>query len=208
MGKRAQLSPDDFVTAATTFVEEHGFEALTMRALGEQMGIDPTAIYRHFPSKDELLAVMLDRITAKVLDREVPTELGPVDELRLLCITTREYFAAHPNLATMLPITAGTTATTRQLTNRVVDCLIRMGIADDYLVEVYQMLESYVLGSLIFDLGRAPEHLTMRRLRYRGLEIAAFDRAAISNDQIAALTTAAFTRGLDALIANCRELAR
>lgn len=208
MGKRAQLNPDDFVTAATAFVEEHGFEALTMRALGEQMNIDPTAIYRHFPSKDDLLVVMLDRITMRVLESEMPAGLTAEEELRLLCLTTREYFAQHPNLATVVPTTAGATDPTRRLTRLVVDCLVRMGVDDDHLVEVYQMLESYVLGSLIFDLGRAPEHLTLRRMRYRSLEIDAFDRAAKSDDDIASTTAAAFTRGLDALIATCRDLAR
>jgi AcrR family transcriptional regulator len=38
---------------------------LTTRALGHRLGVDPTALYRHFRNKDELLTAMADSIVGE-----------------------------------------------------------------------------------------------------------------------------------------------
>ena len=39
-----------------------------MRRLGAELGVDPTAVYRHFRYKDELLVAMADRMFAHSID--------------------------------------------------------------------------------------------------------------------------------------------
>jgi AcrR family transcriptional regulator len=39
-----------------------------MRALGVQMGVDPTAVYRHFPTKEELMGAMCDIVLGQALE--------------------------------------------------------------------------------------------------------------------------------------------
>lgn len=41
--------------AAFRLADANGLPALTMRALGNHLGVDPTAVYRHFPSRDQIL---------------------------------------------------------------------------------------------------------------------------------------------------------
>jgi AcrR family transcriptional regulator len=41
---------------AIELIAKHGFEAMTLRQLAEQVGIQPGSIYRYFPSKGKLLA--------------------------------------------------------------------------------------------------------------------------------------------------------
>jgi AcrR family transcriptional regulator len=43
------LTRDDFVRVALEFVESHDISELTIRAIGKELGVDPTALYRHFP---------------------------------------------------------------------------------------------------------------------------------------------------------------
>jgi len=52
---REQLSRERITTAALELVEERGFKGLTMRALGERLGVEAMAIYHYFPSKEALL---------------------------------------------------------------------------------------------------------------------------------------------------------
>jgi AcrR family transcriptional regulator len=59
------LNKIEYVRVAMEFVEEHGLGQLTMRALGEQLGVDPTAVYRHFPSKEVMIEAMLDQMMAE-----------------------------------------------------------------------------------------------------------------------------------------------
>jgi len=66
--------------AAIAFFSEHGFDAPT-RILAERIGISHSALYRHFPSKEDLLNRIRDRLfveawrpewTAVLRDRDVP----------------------------------------------------------------------------------------------------------------------------------------
>ena len=42
---------------------------MSVRRLGAELGADPTAIYRHFRDKDELVLALLDRLLAQVEGR-------------------------------------------------------------------------------------------------------------------------------------------
>jgi AcrR family transcriptional regulator len=48
----------DLVTAAVQLITRKGPEALTLRAVARRLGVSQTAPYRHFPSKEALLAAV------------------------------------------------------------------------------------------------------------------------------------------------------
>ncbi|MFF4630047.1 TetR/AcrR family transcriptional regulator [Streptomyces griseorubiginosus] len=54
------------VERALELTEREGAQALTMRRLGEELGVDPTAVYRHFRDKDDLVLACMDRIIEHV----------------------------------------------------------------------------------------------------------------------------------------------
>jgi AcrR family transcriptional regulator len=60
-GGDAALSPDAIVDRALEFIEREGTAALTVRRLGAELGVDPTAFYRHFRDKDDLVLACMDR---------------------------------------------------------------------------------------------------------------------------------------------------
>jgi AcrR family transcriptional regulator len=57
----AGLSPEAIVERALEFIEREGAGALTVRRLGAELGVDPTAFYRHFRDKDDLVLACMDR---------------------------------------------------------------------------------------------------------------------------------------------------
>lgn len=67
------LSREEIVAAALDLAETSGESALSMRRIGDQLGVDATAFYRHFRDKDELLVAMFDQILAM--------QIGPVTAL-------------------------------------------------------------------------------------------------------------------------------
>ena len=66
MGRPAALSRERIVEAAAQLVVEHGAEALTARRLGDALGCDPTALYRHFANMDDLQREVGDHFLAAV----------------------------------------------------------------------------------------------------------------------------------------------
>src|SRR5262245_56986813 len=92
---RAQLTPDAIVQAALHTAANSGAEGLTVRRLGHHLGADPTAIYRHFRDKDEILLEVADRLIRDMADR-LPPDLGWRDRLEWIARQTLGIFLAHP----------------------------------------------------------------------------------------------------------------
>lgn len=79
----SQLSVDAIIDASLRLAERGGADAFTIRRLGEELGTDPTAIYRHFRDKDELTLAVADRVFGEIVDR-IPTDLPWQETLRQL----------------------------------------------------------------------------------------------------------------------------
>ncbi len=66
MGRPAALSRERIVEAAAQLVVDHGSEALSARRLGDALGCDPSALYRHYSNMDELQRAVGDHFLAAV----------------------------------------------------------------------------------------------------------------------------------------------
>ncbi len=62
---RSSVTADEILLAAEHVARE-GYDALTMRAVATQMGASPMALYRYFPTKDDLIDAMLDRVLGRI----------------------------------------------------------------------------------------------------------------------------------------------
>jgi TetR/AcrR family transcriptional regulator, tetracycline repressor protein len=60
------LTEDDVLDAACAILDEFGLADLTMRRLGDALGVRPGALYHHLPNKQTLLAHVADRVLATV----------------------------------------------------------------------------------------------------------------------------------------------
>jgi AcrR family transcriptional regulator len=63
---RNSLTPDEILDAGER-VAVRGFDSLTIRNVASEVGASPMALYRHFPSKEELVDAMLDRVLARIV---------------------------------------------------------------------------------------------------------------------------------------------
>ena len=62
------------------------------------------------------------------------------------------------------------------------------------------MIESYTMGSSMFDMAAAPHHFEIRRERYRRLDSPAFDGASVSPERVSEISEAAFALGLSTIL--------
>ena len=72
---RPALPVERILTAALELVDEQGTEALSMRSRAQRLESGTATLYRHFSSRAELIAAMIDRILGGV-DLDPPTR-GP-----------------------------------------------------------------------------------------------------------------------------------
>jgi AcrR family transcriptional regulator len=57
---RSRRTRAALLAAARAILEEHGFEALTMTAVGEHAGVTRRSVYLHFPTRASLVAALFD----------------------------------------------------------------------------------------------------------------------------------------------------
>jgi len=77
----------DVLAHAVALLDAHGLAALTMRRLGAELDVQPSAIYHHFASKQALLAAVADEILARGARPREATDWP--DRLREVCAELR-----------------------------------------------------------------------------------------------------------------------
>jgi AcrR family transcriptional regulator len=99
---RAELT-QEIKAAARRQLAEHGAQQLSLRAVSRELGMASSALYRYFPSRDDLLtALIVDAYNAvgeRVEDavRTVDATSGPRARWRALCDAVRAWARAHPH---------------------------------------------------------------------------------------------------------------
>ncbi|MFC6344543.1 TetR family transcriptional regulator, partial [Nocardioides hankookensis] len=56
---------EDVVDRALVVLDTYGLADLTMRRLGTELGVQPSALYHHFPNKQRLLAAVAYEVLAR-----------------------------------------------------------------------------------------------------------------------------------------------
>lgn len=189
------------------FVDEHGLAALTMRALGEQLGVDPTAVYRHFPNKESLIDAMLSNLLGGALSNLTTAKRTPREELYNTMMTVRSEFERHPHLTPAFATSMGNIPNGLLLSQAMIQQLRTLGLTGENLVRCYQMLEGYTVGTGMIDTGGAPETFTIRQARYRFLNDPDFDNASRNPSDVERITKEAFATGINVLLDFCESLA-
>lgn len=86
--------------AALDLVDREGLDALTMRRLGTELGVDPMTVHHHVESKDRLLDGVAELLWEEVA---LPDDSGdPGEALRGLARSLRDLFRTHPQAAPLI----------------------------------------------------------------------------------------------------------
>ena len=101
--KRRTLDQTQVVRAALELLDKVGLDDLTMRRLAEHLGVKAASLYRHVHSKDELLALLGDEISAEI---PLPRPAGSWrDQLTESAWNVRRGLLAHRDAARVLAST-------------------------------------------------------------------------------------------------------
>ena len=161
--RRPPLSRKRIIETAIDFVDRRGLIALTMRRLGEELGVEAMSLYRYVNGRQDLLEGIVDQMVAHLHLRPGQAPLQPTDGwqvyLRWLAHGVRELTRTHPNafplLATRHPAAPWLRPPLRSL--RVVEEFLAMlsskGFSDVRVVVAYRAFSSFLLGHLLHEVS-------------------------------------------------------
>jgi AcrR family transcriptional regulator len=186
-----RLSRDEFIKAAQLLFERGGASAITMRALGKELGVDPTAAYRHFENKDSIIMALLFSFVEEQF-RELKISEDPEQRILKAGLLVRSVLMSYPELALALMTATEAPSGPLEIEIFISSAIRELGYEGDELVRCYQAIESFVMGAVLFDSGSAPRNWEIRRQRYVNVGDPAFVKVGRSEASVERNTEAAF----------------
>ena len=206
--KREPLGPQKFIEAANELVNKNGIAALSMRALGAHMGVDATAIYRHFPNKDSLVWALIDSMLGEIVAEPEDLSLPPRERITMLASAMRSAFRSNPDVGLALIDSEGMSLNGIEISRRAINSLREMGLKSLDLVRMYQAFEGFIMGSCVMDFSGSPHNFEIRRARYRFINLPELDEASRTTELVEELAELGFLESLNAIIDRAEYLAK
>ena len=150
MARARSLTADGIVDAAAAIVREHGPERLTARSLGARLGADPTSMYRHFRTMDDVRRALGDRLLGEV---DVAGGHGEswAECVRHICLGIRRAQMGRPDLAAMVHSAPTRLPNELRITEALLEQLLRAGLAPAHAATAYHALIELTVGSATID---------------------------------------------------------
>jgi AcrR family transcriptional regulator len=155
-GPRTPLNRERVLRAAVAFADESG-GSLSMRKLGEALGVEAMSLYNHVANKDELLDGMVDQVFSEI---HMPS--GGADwktAMRERAISAREVLSRHRWAIRLMQSRSSPGPATLRHHDAVIGSLRQGGFSIEETAHAFSVLDSYIFGfaqqeaSLPFETG-------------------------------------------------------
>jgi AcrR family transcriptional regulator len=148
---RIPLTRERVLRAALALADAGGIESLTMRKLGQELGVEAMSLYNHVENKDDIVDGITELVLAKI---EVPS--GGRDwksEIRRTAISSHDVFLRH-RWACSLMMSRPKASTPRMLwMEAVLRTLREAGFSADMTHHAYHALDSHITGFTLWQVN-------------------------------------------------------
>jgi AcrR family transcriptional regulator len=145
---RPPLDRERILAAAEAIVAAEGVGKLTMRRIGAELGADPTAVYRHFRNKGELLMELADRMFGTLPEVDPDQDWRERFKAEMRHAVAR--YRSHPDLATLLAKQPLDTPSLQGIAEGELAMLAERGVAPRDAGFILQMIENHVVGTGLY----------------------------------------------------------
>jgi AcrR family transcriptional regulator len=156
MTERAPLTRDRVIAAAFELADAEGVHALSMRKVGQRLGVEAMSLYNHVANKDDMLDGMVEAVLSEIAIPSPEDEWK--DAMRRRAASAREVFLRHPWAMGLLE-SRPQNSSPQRLTyyDAVLGALRRAGFDTLLAMRAFSVLDAYIFGfilqelSLVFD---------------------------------------------------------
>jgi AcrR family transcriptional regulator len=165
---RTPLTRERILQAALAFADANGIESLSMRKLGEAVGVEAMSLYNHVPSKADLLDGLIDLVFGEI---ELPVSSDSWQRaMRQRAIAVRAALKRHRWAIGLMESRSSPGPATLRHHDAVLGCLRQAGFPVALAAHAYSVLDGYIYGfalqeaSLPFDTGEESSELAQALL--------------------------------------------
>ncbi|GAA1847227.1 TetR/AcrR family transcriptional regulator [Brevibacterium marinum] len=154
-----RLTRDHIVLTSIAFVDEHGLDALTMRRLGDVLGVEAMSLYRHVSGRGDLLEGMVANLIDNLFENElmIETPTSWEDYLQRVANATLQLAREHPEIFPLIATQPSQAPWLRpplrslRWVEDFLSTLQRFGFSDQNAVSAYKAFTSFLVGDLLLQ---------------------------------------------------------
>ena len=141
---RGTLSRERVVRAAVAFADKSGIGTLSMRKLGEALGVEAMSLYNHVANKGDLLDGMIELVFSEI---EPPAPGGDWKaELRKRAASTRAALLRHRWAVGQMEGRTNHGPSTMKVHDAVLGCLRAAGFSIEMTIHAMSVQDAYIYG--------------------------------------------------------------
>jgi AcrR family transcriptional regulator len=142
--RRAPLNRDRVLHAGVALADEVGIDSLSMRKLGEALGVEAMSLYNHVANKSDLVDGMIDVVFGEI---ELPQDQSDWRAaMRHRAISARRVLGRHPWAIGRMESRASPGPATLRHHDAVLGRLRGAGFSIELTAHAYSLLDSYIYG--------------------------------------------------------------
>ena len=143
------LARERIVDAAMRIIDDEGLDALSMRRLGAELGVNPMAAYYHVPNKAALYDLVVDAVMTGVDTSLIDPAAPLADQLKLAARAYRAAILAHPHAIPVLAARSLRSAAALRPVEPFLGILFAAGLTADEALAAVDAVAQYILGGAV-----------------------------------------------------------
>jgi AcrR family transcriptional regulator len=147
---RGSLTRERIVRTALEIVDRDGLDALSMRRLGAELGVDPMAVYYYLPNKEALLNAVVEAVVVEANSFEDDVSAPIEDRVLAGARRARDVFLAHVNALPLIFTRGPRTPETIRSAELAVGLLQEAGLSHEQAIDGMMALTATVRGIVAF----------------------------------------------------------
>ncbi len=159
--RRVPLSRERVLRAAVALADQNGIGALTMRSLGQELGVEAMSLYNHVANKDDILDGIVDLVLGDIDVPPAGTDWKTA--MRQRSISAHEVLLAHPWAALLIMSRFNIGPGMTRYLDATLGRLREGGFSIEGALDAWHTLDSHLYGftlqqlSLPFEAEEAPQ---------------------------------------------------
>jgi AcrR family transcriptional regulator len=141
------LTRDRVLRAAIKLADKGGLSSLSMRKLGEALGVEAMSLYKHVADKDDILDGLVDSVFSEIGLPSVEADWAAA--MRDRAISAREVLLRHRWAIGLLDSRRDPGPATIRHHDAVIGCLRRGGFSIEMAAHAFSLIDSYVYGFVL-----------------------------------------------------------
>jgi AcrR family transcriptional regulator len=161
---RKPLSRDVILRAALEMIDANGIDSLSMRQLGQALGVEAMSIYYYFKNRDDLLDGVVEAVMQEIIDtvdKNHRRNQGWKTAARKFITAYRIVGNRHPMGFRLVAQRTLRTAAAKRVGQALTDAFAASGLNSEQAVIAYRAMTCFVAGFILFETsGMKPAYTT------------------------------------------------